>query len=61
MTQQQLTPQQALQVLYQATAKVPLVREEHVLVNAAIEVLQAAIKPQENPTAQETNVQPKGD
>lgn len=45
----EMTPEQALQVVTDVTARVPLVRKDQQIVLTAIEVLRAAITPKAEP------------
>ena len=46
-----MNPEQALQILEQATGLAPLTRQAHHQVIEAIKVLQEATKPKEKPTS----------
>jgi hypothetical protein len=55
MNQDKLTPQQALQVLDQATAQLAVPREAHIKIQEALQVLMAAVQQPEGDTKKGKN------
>lgn len=60
MVTKQLTKEQALSILFEATASVPMNREQHALVGQAFQTLKAAITPAKEEKEPNERKQSKG-